>query len=89
MKKLLFSLAAVMLMTACGNKEKQLQERAAELCKYIPDHELLQQSKNYMTEDFYNVLDTMFNHLPQHEAMDQVSACRQSFLHRRTHHHNY
>lgn len=70
MKKLLFSLAAVMLMTACGNKEKQLQERAAELCKYIPDHELLQQSKNYMTEDFYNVLDTMFNHLPQHEAMD-------------------
>ena len=62
--------AAVMLMTACGNKEKQLQERAAELCKYIPDHELLEQSKDYMTEDFYNVLDTMFNHLPQHEAMD-------------------
>lgn len=59
-----------MLMTACGNKEKQLQERAAELCKYIPDHELLEQSKDYMTEDFYNVLDTMFNHLPQHEAMD-------------------
>ena len=70
MKKLLFLLAAVMLMTACGNKEKQLQERAAELCKYIPDHELLEQSKDYLTEDFYNVLDTMFNHLPQHEAMD-------------------
>ena len=70
MKKLLFLLAAVMLMTACGNKEKQLQERATELCKYIPDHELLEQSKDYLTEDFYNVLDTMFNHLPQHEAMD-------------------
>ena len=70
MKKLLFLLAAVMLMTACGNKEKQLQERAAELCKYIPDHELLEQSKGYLTEDFYNILDTMFNHLPQHEAMD-------------------
>lgn len=70
MKKLLFLLAAVMLMTACGNKEKQLQERAAELCKYIPDHKLLEQSKDYLTEDFYNILDTMFNHLPQHEAMD-------------------
>ena len=64
MKKLLFSLAAVMLMTACGNKEKQLQERAAELCKYIPDHKLLEQSKDYLTEDFYNILDTMFNDLP-------------------------
>lgn len=70
MKKLFLLLAAVMLMTACGNKEKQLQERAAELCKYIPDHELLEQSKDYLTEDFYNILDTMFNHLPQHEAMD-------------------
>lgn len=70
MKKILLLLAALMLMTACGNKEKQLQERATELCKYIPDHELLEQSKDYLTEDFYNVLDTMFNHLPQHEAMD-------------------
>lgn len=59
-----------MLMTACGNKEKQLRERAAELCQYIPDHELLERSRDYMTEDFYNVLDTMFNHLPEHEAMD-------------------
>ena len=62
-------MAAVMMMTACGNKEQQLQERAAELCKYIPDHELLEQSRDYMTEDFYNVLDTMFN-LPEPEAMD-------------------
>ena len=69
MKKILLSLAAVMMMTACGNKEQQLQERAAELCKYIPDHELLEQSRDYMTEDFYNVLDTMFN-LPEPEAMD-------------------
>lgn len=62
-------LAAALLVTACGNTEKQLRERAAELCKYIPDHELLEQSKDYMTEDFYAVLDTMFN-LPEHEAMD-------------------
>ena len=58
------------LLSACGDSEKQLMERAAELCKYIPDHKLLEQSRDYMTEDFYNVLDTMFNHLPNHEAMD-------------------
>ena len=70
MKKIIFILAAIMLMTACGDNEKQLQERAAELCKYIPDHELREASRDYMTVDFYNVLDTMFNHLPEFEAMD-------------------
>lgn len=70
MKRTLLILTTVLLLAACGDSEKQLMERAAELCKYIPDHELLEQSRDYMTEDFYNVLDTMFNHLPNHEAMD-------------------
>ena len=70
MKKTLLMLAAALLMTACGNQEAQLKERAAELCKYIPDHELREESREYMTADFYNVLDTMFNRLPEHEAMD-------------------
>ena len=70
MKKTLLLLATAALLTACGNGEKQLQQRAEELCKYIPDHELLEQSKDFMTEDFYSVLDTMFNRLPEHEAMD-------------------
>lgn len=70
MKRTLLILTTVLLLSACGDSEKQLMERAAELCKYIPDHELLEQSRDYMTEDFYNVLDTMFNHLPNHEAMD-------------------
>lgn len=70
MKRTLLILATVLLLSACGDSEKQLMERASELCKYIPDHELLEQSRDYMTEDFYNVLDTMFNHLPNHEAMD-------------------
>ena len=56
-------------MTACFDEEEQLRKRAAELCKYIPDHELRAESRDYMTEDFYNVLDTMFN-LPELEAMD-------------------
>nr|MCR5424503.1 hypothetical protein [Bacteroidales bacterium] len=70
MRKTLWILAAVVLLAACGGRERRLMERAAELCKYIPDHELKEESRQYMTEDFYNVLDTMFNHLPEHEAMD-------------------
>ncbi len=70
MKRTLLILVSALLLTACGDSEKQLKERAAELCKYIPDHELLEASRDYMTEDFYNVLDTMFNHLPEFEAMD-------------------
>ncbi len=69
MKRTLLMLAAALLLTACGDSERQLKERAAELCKYIPDHTLPEQSRDYMTEDFYNVLDTMFNRLPNHEAM--------------------
>ena len=69
MRKLLLFLAAVSLLTACGNREGELKKRAAELCGFIPDHELLEQSRDYMTEDFYAVLDTMFN-LPNHEALD-------------------
>ena len=65
----IIALAATMLV-ACANKEEQLHERAMELCQYIPDHELKEQSQDFMTQDFYNVLDTMFNHLPEHEAMD-------------------
>ena len=65
----IIALAATML-AACANKEEQLHERAMELCQYIPDHELKEQSQDFMTQDFYNVLDTMFNYLPEHEAMD-------------------
>ena len=50
--------------------EQRLKERAEELCRYIPDHELLEVSRDYMTEDFYAVLDTMFYRLPAHEALD-------------------
>ncbi len=59
-----------MALTACTETEEQLKQRANELCAYIPDHELLEKSREYMTEDFYAVLDTMFYRLPEHEAMD-------------------
>ena len=70
MKKFLTIICTAILLMACGSNEQQLKERAAELCQYIPDHELKEVSKAYMTPDFYNVLDTLFNHLPEHEAMD-------------------
>ena len=60
MKKILYTLLAVLTLTACTNTEEQLKQRANELCAYIPDHELLEKSRDYMTTDFYAVLDTMF-----------------------------
>ena len=70
MRKILIPLIALLLITACTGNEKQLKKRAYELCAYIPDQELLERSRDYMTDDFYAVLDTMFYRLPQHEAMD-------------------
>ena len=69
MRKVLFYTLLAVVLAAC-QKTQTLEERAAELCAYIPDHELLEKSRDYMTSDFYMVLDTMFYRLPQHEALD-------------------
>lgn len=69
MKRILFYTLLAVVLAAC-QKSQTLEERAYELCAYIPDHELLEKSRDYMTEDFYAVLDTMFYRLPQHEALD-------------------
>jgi len=69
MKKFIILLIAGALLTACRSTEERLRTRAGELCQYIPDHELLDASRDYMTPDFYAVLDTLF-HLPSLEAMD-------------------
>ncbi|MBO6077160.1 MAG: hypothetical protein J6P66_00215 [Bacteroidaceae bacterium] len=70
MKRILTIIIAAALLAACSDTQKQLISRAEELCRYIPDHELLEKSKEFMTPDFYAVLDTMFYRLPAHEAMD-------------------
>lgn len=70
MKKILIIVVAGLMLTACADTQNKLQQRAFELCRYIPDHRLLEQSKEYLTDDFYALLDTMFNRLPSHEAMD-------------------
>ena len=69
MKKLLLGIL-VLCFVACQSTEEQLMNRAEELCQYIPDHTLLGRSKDYLTPDFYAILDTMFYRLPEHEAMD-------------------
>lgn len=69
MRNILFYTLLAVFFAAC-QKSQTLEERAAELCAYIPDHELLEKSRDYMTPDFYAVLDTMFYRLPQHEALD-------------------
>jgi len=69
MRKILFCTLLAVVFAACQNSQT-LEQRAFELCAYIPDHELLEKSRDYMTEDFYAVLDTMFYRLPQHEALD-------------------
>ena len=69
MRRIFFCVVLAVVLAAC-QKSQTLEERAAELCAYIPDHELLEKSRDYMTEDFYAVLDTMFYRLPQHEALD-------------------
>ena len=58
---LLISLTGSLCLSSCGDSDRALQHRAAELCNYIPDHELLPAAKDYMTADFYAALDTMFN----------------------------
>lgn len=70
MKRIVFFLFTALALAGCTDTEQELRERAAELCMYIPDHELLAESKDYLTEDFYALLDTMFYRLPEHEAMD-------------------
>ena len=70
MKKTLTIALAIVLLAACASNEEKLKLRAEELCQYIPDHELLERSQEYMTADFYAVLDTMFNRLPDEEPLE-------------------
>lgn len=70
MQKAAFIIIAMLTLVACSTPEERLRTRAEELCQYIPDHQLKEGSAAYMTSDFYAALDTMFNHMPEFEAMD-------------------
>lgn len=70
MKKLILIFIASTLLCACSHREseEELKARATELCRYVPDHQLLKASKDYLTAEFYAVLDTMFN-MPDEEPL--------------------
>ena len=72
MRKLITLALAALVCAACGTHESEevLRERAAELCRYIPDHEVSAESKDYMTGEFFALLDTMFYRLPENDPMD-------------------
>ena len=70
MKRILIIILSAAALVACGDSQQRLMSRAEKLCAYIPDHELLEKSQDYLTPDFYALLDTMFYRLPQHEALD-------------------
>lgn len=53
---------AVLLLISC-RAELRLEQRAKDLCQYIPDVERLELSQDYMTDEFYTALDTMI-HMP-------------------------
>lgn len=56
-----FLIIIVLFCVSCHNGDEALKERAAQLCQYIPDHELKPEAKDFMTEDFYDVLSAAFN----------------------------
>lgn len=69
MKKVIFFMFAASLLCGCGEGEKELRKQAEELCRYIPVNGDKDWPREYMTEDFYSLLDTL-KCLPNHEAMD-------------------
>ena len=67
MKRSIIFLLTAALLTACTSQS--LQQRAAELCRNIPSDALCEQSQNYLSDELYDVLDTLFC-LPDFDAMD-------------------
>lgn len=50
---------ALMLCTACSS-ERNILLRTAELCRYIPNPECLERSRDYLTADYYATLAAVF-----------------------------
>ena len=52
-------LLGLVLLTACNPAHRELRLRASELCRYTPNPDCLERSKDYLTEDYYNTLEQM------------------------------
>lgn len=61
MRKLLIFSILLVLLTACTQGSKPSSERIQEFCAHIPNLEHLEASKPFLTEDFYDALETMIS----------------------------
>ncbi len=49
---LLLTALSLLTLAACQSGQKKLEDRALELCAYIPDHELSEDSGKYLTDSY-------------------------------------
>ena len=56
MKRILICLCFILAAVSCSRQEKELKERALELCNYIPDHVLKPEAEDFMTPEFFKTL---------------------------------
>lgn len=69
-RHILFALIGIALcLCSCGDSRQKLEKRALELCRYIPDHELLADARHYMTPELYNAIAEAFE-LAQDDPME-------------------
>ena len=46
-------------LSSCGARQRALESRAAELCRFIPDVDSLELSRSALTKEFYSALEAM------------------------------
>ena len=51
-KPLLLSALALLCLAACQSGQRKVEERALELCAYIPDHDLSDDADKYLTDSY-------------------------------------
>ena len=56
MRRILICVCLLVAAVSCSSKDKELKERALELCSYIPDHKLNPEAKDFMTPEFFRTL---------------------------------
>ncbi|MBR1929456.1 MAG: hypothetical protein IJ834_07000 [Paludibacteraceae bacterium] len=49
-----------LVLFSCKKNEQTLEERALQLCDYVPDHALVDDAQDYLTSDFYDALEEAF-----------------------------
>ena len=61
MKRFFILFCLLLPLFSCAQSQKDLSERALELCQYVPDHVLKPEAKDYMTPEFFRSLSEAFD----------------------------